>query len=104
MLIYVCSPFSAPTPEGILENIENAKTYCRRVVEQGRQPMAPHLLYPRFMNDNDPAQRELGLDFAKTLLRFCDEIWVFGDMISRGMCAELELADYLGIPIKHKES
>jgi hypothetical protein len=41
------------------------------------------------------------MEHGKALLAMCKEVWVFGDIISSGMQAEIELAEELGIPIKY---
>ena len=86
--IYVCSPYAGDTKK----NVEAARGYCRYVLAEGGIPIAPHLLFPQFMDDNDEDERELGLIFAKLLLKQCDEVWVFGDHISKGMFGECRLA------------
>jgi hypothetical protein len=63
--------------------------------------LAPHLLFPQFLDEFDPEQRERGLAFGIALLDKCDELWVCGDVISRGMAAEIEEAKNIGIPIKY---
>jgi hypothetical protein len=35
------------------------------------------------------------------LLKICDELWAFGDRVSEGMAGEIEIADELGIPVRH---
>lgn len=45
-LIYVCGPLSAPTPEGIEENVERALDAGRRVWELGAMAIIPHLNSP----------------------------------------------------------
>ena len=37
-------------------------------VEKGCIPIAPHLLFPQFLNDGDPAERELGLFFGNAIM------------------------------------
>ena len=63
-LVYVCSPFSGD----IETNTENAKRYCRFAVDSNAIPLAPHLHYPSFMREDDPAEREMGLFFGIVLL------------------------------------
>jgi hypothetical protein len=67
---------------------------------QGVRPLAPHLIFPQFLNDGDEAERALGLWFARILLTKCDELWVFGETISPGMAAEIAKADRRGIPTR----
>ena len=38
---------------------------------------------------------------GKEALYHCDELWVFGDTVSRGMQSEIDTARKLGIPIKY---
>ena len=52
-VVYVCSPYSG----NVEENVQNARRYCRFALENRTIPLAPHLLYPQFMDDNDPAER-----------------------------------------------
>ena len=85
-LVYICSPFSG----AIEANTENAKRYCRFAVDNSAIPLAPHLHYPSFMREDDPAERDMGLFFGLELLGKCDELWVFGENVSAGMKAELD--------------
>ena len=54
-LVYICSPFRGD----IDKNIKNARKYSRFAIENKAIPMIPHLLYPQFMDDNDPKERYL---------------------------------------------
>lgn len=93
-MVYVCSPFSGD----VAGNIANARKYSRFAVEQGYIPIAPHLLFPQFLNDNDLTERELGLHFGNVLMSHCSEVWVFAEslcgreIISAGMDAEIRRA------------
>lgn len=91
-LVFVCSPFAGD----VEQNIINARRYCDYAVRQNAIPFAPHLLYPQFMDDSDPADRELGIFFGLILLTKCDEIWVFGNTISDGMRQEITEAHKRG--------
>ena len=62
---------------------------------------APHLLYPQVLDDSDPEQRKLGLFFGMVWLRKCEELWVFGRYISKGMQAEINKASKHRIPIRY---
>ena len=69
-------------------------SYSRFAVEQGYIPIAPHLLFPQFLNDADPKERQLGLFFGNALMSKCSEVWVFGSRISAGMESEIERAKW----------
>ena len=96
-IVYIASPYRGD----VERNTENARKYCRFAISKGIIPLAPHLLYPQFMDDGDEKQRQLGLSFAITLLGKCDELWVMGDEISDGMLCEMEKAHESGIPIRY---
>lgn len=87
-LVYICSPYSG----NVENNIESARRYSRFAVEMGYIPFTPHLLYPQFLDDRNPAERSLGLFFGNVLMAKCAEVWVFGSYISPGMNAEIERA------------
>ena len=99
-LVYIASPYAGETED----NISRAKGYCRFAVSKGVIPLAPHLLYPQFMDDDDEDQRILGLRFAIALLCRCDELWVFGEKVSAGMAKEIEKAEKRGMRIRRFNS
>lgn len=96
-LIYVCSPYSGD----IEKNVELAKKYSRYVVETGNAPITPHLYLPSFVSEE--RERELAFKINMEILSACDEMWVFGDRISKGMRIELEKAQELGKGIRFIE-
>lgn len=96
-LIYVASPYAGNTEY----NIEFAKQACRTVMESGHAFFAPHLLYPAILDDAAPEQREMGMKMGISVLSRCDELWVFGDTISKGMQAEIDAANHMGIPVQY---
>ena len=96
-VVYICSPLSGDI-EG---NQAKARAYCRFAVESGYIPIAPHIYFPQFMNEHSPKERNLALFMDTVLLTKCAELWVFGDIISRGMSVEMEKARRKGQPIRH---
>lgn len=89
-IVYICSPFSGTVDE----NIAAAQRYSRFAVDKGYIPVAPHLLFPQFLDDNNPKERQLGLFFGTALMSKCAEVWVFGSNISAGMEAEIKRAKW----------
>ncbi|NMB01752.1 MAG: DUF4406 domain-containing protein [Firmicutes bacterium] len=87
-LVYICSPYSGD----IDINVKKARTFCRFALERNCIPLAPHLLFPQFMDDDIPQVRELAMFMNMVLLAKCNELWVFGDTISKGMAQEIEKA------------
>ena len=98
-LVYIASPFSGDMER----NIKKAQGYCRFAISKGYIPIAPHLHYPQFLDDEDPEERELGLRFALILLGKCDELWVF-DIVSKGMAEEIAKAKRRKMPVKYFNS
>jgi len=96
-LVYICSPYAG----AVERNIENARRYSRFAVNKGCIPLAPHLLFPQFLTDDDPAERKLALFMNIVLLTKCAKLWVFGNVISKGMSIEIEKAKQKGIPISY---
>lgn len=95
-LVYICSPFAGD----IGRNVQAARRYSRFAVAKGAIPLAPHLLFPQFMDDSDPAERELALHFGRVLLDKCAEVWVFGARVSEGMRGEIERAERRGLAVR----
>lgn len=96
-IVYICSPYSGD----VEKNVIAARRYCRFAVERGFIPIAPHLLFPQFLDDNDDTERELGLFFGNALMSKCAEVWVFGDRISAGMETEIKRARWKGYHLRH---
>lgn len=94
-LVYVCSPFSSDVPG----NTEKAIRYSRFAVDMGVIPIAPHLLFPLFMNEE--TERGLAMKMDMVLLGRCDELWVFGDTISNGMRAEIDRANKRNMKVRY---
>lgn len=96
-LVYICSRYAGE----VETNVNMARVYSRFAVRNACIPLAPHLLYPQFMDDTVPAERSLALFMGIVLLGKCDQMWVFGSIISKGMAAEIEKAEKKKIPIRY---
>ncbi len=96
-IVYVCSPYAGD----VERNTANTRRYCRFVVDRGYIPIAPHLLFPQFMQDDDEAERDLALFMDIVLLTKCAELWVFGDTITKGMELEIARAQHRDQPIRY---
>jgi len=83
--IFICSPLRGD----IKENIKKAKKYSREVVLAGNIPIAPHIYFPQFLDDNNPQERNLGMTMGRELLSMCDEMWIYGDP-TEGMSLEIK--------------
>lgn len=103
--VYICSPFRPTNLNPILraneliDNLKLAKDACTFAALRGCDPVAPHLFYPQFLDDNDPTERALGMELGLKALRSCDELWIISPRISSGMSAEIKEAQKRGIPV-----
>lgn len=96
-LVYVCSPYSGDVDQ----NVKNARQFCRFALDQNCIPLAPHLLFPQFMDDDNPAERDMTMFMNYVLLGKCTEIWVFGHTISKGIRQEIKKARQYGKIIRY---
>ena len=87
-LVYICSPFSGK----VKKNKRKARKYCRFALEQHTIPFAPHLLFPQFMDDNNPEERQTAMFMNMVMLGKCEQLWVFGENYSNGMKEEIRKA------------
>lgn len=97
-LVYICSPYCGDTAK----NVEKARKYSRFAIENKAIPMAPHLLYPQFMDDSNPEERYLAIHTINyVLVGKCQEMWIFGDHVSEGMAREIALAERRRMKIRY---
>ncbi|OUP75300.1 hypothetical protein B5F08_11330 [Anaeromassilibacillus sp. An172] len=97
--IYIISNHSGSKTE----NISMAIKCCQYAIAKGKIPVAPHLLYPRILNDGDPEERKLGIIFGVSLMDFCNEVWFFGNNLSSSAKTQLQEAKLRGKPIRYFE-
>lgn len=100
VMYYICSPLSAPTRDDIRKNMMKARHYMELVSRQlGYRAVAPHAYLPELLDDRNPCERELGLQFGISLLGLCDGMIVCGEYISNGMRAEIRMAEEKHLPV-----
>ena len=96
-IVYICSPYAGD----IEHNVKAAQIYSRHAVDKGCIPLAPHLLFPQFLQEDNPKERLLGLLFGNALMSKCAEVWVFGSRITPGMETEIKRARWKNIRLRH---
>jgi len=87
-VVYICSPYAGD----VETNVAATRRFSRFAVDSGYIPIAPHLLFPQFLDDENLDERQLGLLFGNVLMSKCAEVWVFGKYISNGMDSEIKRA------------
>ena len=93
--VYICAPLGG----NVRENLENAVLYTKYALKQGVAPITTHF-YALCLDDDNPQELALGMSAGMSLLWYCDELWVFGDVISNGMKEEIKFCENLRIPVK----
>ncbi len=96
-LVFICSPFAGE----IMKNAHKTRQFCQFAIKRNCIPVAPHLLFPQFLDDGIPEERKLGLYMGSVLLTKCAELWVFGEQVTDGMAFEIEKAERRQIPIRY---
>lgn len=102
-LIYICSPLrpvssTNPTLE-LSANLRLARDACTLACYRGCIPIAPHLYFPQFLDDNDPSQRALGMSIGIQTIKHCDALWIVSKRISVGMSAEIKEAKKASVKV-----
>lgn len=95
--IYVAHPIS-----GDLEgNQKKVLAICEEIHRQGVIPVAPYLVSLQYFNDDIQEDRELGIEASLEHFRrgFVDELWLYGDRISKGMWGEIRTAREHNVPV-----
>ena len=93
--IFVCSPY-----RGNIEKNTNRAVFAARVIcNCGHIPVVPHLYFPQFLDDKDQFARIRGIEYGIELMKECDQLWLLGPEISKGMEYELEVAKEIRIPV-----
>lgn len=80
--VIVESPFKGETVEERMENIKYARAACRDAVMKQEIPMASHLLYPQFLAEENPHERNIGIQSGYVWWDIADKIIFY---IDRGM-------------------
>lgn len=95
MDVFVCSPYAGK----IEKNTTAAIAYCQEEIALGNNPFAPHPFYPQIIDED--TDRFVGIELGLERLLKCDEVHVWGGVISPGMKMEIEYAQENGIPIRY---
>lgn len=103
-VVYIAHPISGD----IKANINRILTIVREInIEQPDIiPFAHYIVDCQALDDDIPAERERGIKNDTELFKrkFIDELWLYGQKISKGMWAEIRLCNELGIPVRAKTS
>jgi hypothetical protein len=95
--IVVCSSYQNDEANLIL-----AREYCKWVLDHGENPFAGHLMYPKFLREDIPEERAIGIELCKQRVRNCYEMWVFSKegVLTPGMVDECKHALIWSVPCR----
>ena len=92
-LVYICALFQGD----VEKNIAFARQKAWEILQAGDIPVCPHLM---IANPKDPAQDQAAREMGLRLVESCQQVNVYGTVLSERMWAEVNHAILLGIPIK----
>ena len=93
-LVYIASPYAGDV-EANLTFAGQAGRYC---MMQGGIPVIPHMMYPAFLDVQDPHNDRI--EMGLRLIEVCDCVWICGEHISAGMKQELAFANGIGKEVR----
>lgn len=98
-IVIVESPYAG----NVEENVRYARAAVRQCAKAGMVPLASHLLYtqPGILDDNDSAERALGIQLGFEVRRLAAKTLVFTDLgVSAGMMRGIADAERQGCPVE----
>ena len=100
-IVFIAHPISGDIKGNLDKIIKIIRTL--NLYEPDIVPFAPYWVDCHALDDDIPAERERGIKNDKEFFYrgVIDELWLFGDRISAGMQAEIDLANELKIPVKN---
>lgn len=104
-IVIIESPFAADNKEDLIANVKYTREAMRNSLKRGEAPFASHALYtlPGVLDDNDPKEREQGMEAGFAFQRVASFVAVYIDKgISPGMKQGIEKAKQLGLPIEYR--
>lgn len=98
--VYIISRYRADRPKQREFHKNVARYFCRVIIDEGKVPVAPHIYYTQFLDDNYPDDRECGLGLGIWELHNSQEflLIVIDGIISEGMQNEIMEVSRMGIP------
>lgn len=95
--VFVAHPISGD----VKGNMKKVLKLCAEIHTRNIIPIVPYLISLQYLNDEVVEDRELGMAANHECFYrgYVDELWLFGNRISKGMIEEIKLAREMGIPV-----
>ena len=97
--VYICAPMDGDV-ESVLEQV---KGYVNYALKCGVAPVAPQF-YLQAMLPDTQTNAEIIRSAARSLLWYCDEMWVFGNEITETMASDQQFCKEFHIRTKRIRS
>lgn len=98
--VVIASPWRGDTEL----HLEYLKAALRDCYQRGESPIASHAIGPLALDDEDPVQREQGIEGGLAWIEVADVLAVYCDLgSSLGQDAEIEHARLVGVAIEYRE-
>lgn len=101
-LAYICCPCKGHSnqyfslEQAIHDNQRKAAQYCRYILDKYNFiPVCPTLFLPRVLNAEDSDEERKAQDICLDLVCRCDYVFVFGDLLTEGMRADISTLLYV---------
>lgn len=102
-LVLLESPLSSPYEYGLRLHRAYLDAIIADSLDRDEVPIATHKLYPEALDDNDPRERDLGIQTAHRLRRHVDLVAVYFDLgISPGMILGIKEAKKVGLRLEFR--
>lgn len=98
-LVYICAPLRGEAEQ----NIALAKETAREVFQGGDIPICPNLLFTLVAAPSDPVQEQAAQEMSLRLVELCQQVNVYGPVLTPEMQAETQRAHDLGIPVMYDQ-
>ena len=97
--VYIAHPISG----NVKKNVKEIYKIMEQLIHDGEViPFAPYLPTLKILDDENPVERAIGIELNKIYFvrHLFDELWIYGDHVSNGVKAEIDLALKLGIQVR----
>lgn len=98
--VIIESPYGG-SDEDVQRNVEYAQRCLEDSLRRGEAPIASHLLHTQVLDDNNPAERKMGIRAGLAWYGAADKIVFYVDLkMSKGMTSSMETAFANGVSIE----